>query len=539
VRNPRKGHVRAFADYRLDLDAVRDKVLIPHMPRPHFALAHSMGAAVALNEAAEGRLPFERLVASTPMIGLSMVKRPKVVARVALAMNLLGFGRSFVPGGGETSIATKPFPGNRLTSDPVRYARNAASAYAVGAGAVGEPTVSWLHGAFKLMARLADPRLPLRIRLPTLILAAGADPVCDTRVTERFAARLKAGHAIVFPGARHEVMMERDAIRELFWAAFDAFVPGSSGLKEAPAVGEYAGVDATEEADDRVQPPGPWPSPLEAQRLSSSTAAACTRRSPAATIEPPFAAGAPVPGRHDAAGSLDDRDQRHDVVGLEAGLDHEIDMAGGQHAIGVAIAAVARQAGDALDPVVGPERLAGEEPRARRGHDGVFEGGAGAHSETPLAPRAAERGAPGVAEEALAREGLVHHPEGRNAAPVEADQRAPGGKPRDEGAGAVDGVEHPHIFRILALGAELLAHDPMGREGALDELAHGGLARPVGFRDGVEGAAARFVVGRDGGAEEGEDGLAGERGELMDELGEVDERHGSPGRAAHAAGMRF
>jgi lysophospholipase len=257
VRNPRKGHVRAFADYRLDLDAVRDKVLIPHMPRPHFALAHSMGAAVALNEAAEGRLPFERLVASTPMIGLSMVKRPKVVARVALAMNLLGFGRSFVPGGGETSIATKPFPGNRLTSDPVRYARNAASAYAVGAGAVGEPTVSWLHGAFKLMARLADPRLPLRIRLPTLILAAGADPVCDTRVTERFAARLKAGHAIVFSGARHEVMMERDAIRELFWAAFDAFVPGSSGLKEAPAVGEYAGVDATEEADDRVSAAGP------------------------------------------------------------------------------------------------------------------------------------------------------------------------------------------------------------------------------------------------------------------------------------------
>ena len=67
----------------------------------------------------------------------------------------------------------------------------------------------------------------LKIRLPTLIVAAGADPVCATPATERFAARLKAGHAIVLPAARHEILMERDAIREQFWAAFDAFIPGT------------------------------------------------------------------------------------------------------------------------------------------------------------------------------------------------------------------------------------------------------------------------------------------------------------------------
>jgi lysophospholipase len=31
----------------------------------------------------------------------------------------------------------------------------------------------------------------------------------------------------VIPGARHEILMERDVIREEFWAAFDAFIPGS------------------------------------------------------------------------------------------------------------------------------------------------------------------------------------------------------------------------------------------------------------------------------------------------------------------------
>ena len=39
--------------------------------------------------------------------------------------------------------------------------------------------------------------------------------------------RLKAGRVIVIPGARHEILMERDVLREQFWAAFDAFVPGT------------------------------------------------------------------------------------------------------------------------------------------------------------------------------------------------------------------------------------------------------------------------------------------------------------------------
>jgi lysophospholipase len=31
----------------------------------------------------------------------------------------------------------------------------------------------------------------------------------------------------VVPGSRHELLMERDIVRGQFWAAFDAFVPGS------------------------------------------------------------------------------------------------------------------------------------------------------------------------------------------------------------------------------------------------------------------------------------------------------------------------
>ena len=78
------------------------------------------------------------------------------------------------------------------------------------------------------MKIFAGLRYPLNILTPVLVIAAGADDIVSTPAVERFALRLKAGSAITLPGARHEILMENDALRSQFWAAFDAFVPGSA-----------------------------------------------------------------------------------------------------------------------------------------------------------------------------------------------------------------------------------------------------------------------------------------------------------------------
>ena len=41
-------------------------------------------------------------------------------------MRLIGLGSLYVPGGDATVMMQRPFVGNLLTSDPVRYARNVA-----------------------------------------------------------------------------------------------------------------------------------------------------------------------------------------------------------------------------------------------------------------------------------------------------------------------------------------------------------------------------------------------------------------------------
>jgi hypothetical protein len=119
----------------------------------------------------------------------------------------------------------------------------------------------------------------------------------------------------------------------------------------------------------------------------------------------------------------------------------------------------------------------------------------------------------------------VHEAVGGGAVARQPDEGAPNGQAGHEGAGAVDGVEDPDVFGVGLLLAELLADDAVRREGAFDELPHGGLAGPVGLGDGIEGPAAGLVAGREGGAEEGQYRLAGQVGELVDELREIDEPH--------------
>lgn len=233
VEDAHKGHVAHFRDYRLDVKAVEESVLVPLMPEPHFCLAHSMGGEIALTGALEGWLPFRRLVAIAPMLSIRMIAWPLGASLLARALHRLGFGRRYVPFGSPVSIATKPFRGNQLSTDPQRYARNAAAALQVGPGAVGDPTVAWLASAFRAMRRLRDRSVPTRIDLPVLIVGAGADPVVGTPTIERFAARMRAGHLIVLPGARHEILTETDAIRADFWAAFDSFIPGTREDEEA------------------------------------------------------------------------------------------------------------------------------------------------------------------------------------------------------------------------------------------------------------------------------------------------------------------
>jgi lysophospholipase len=237
LRNARKGHVDDFSYYGRDLDAFVGSVLAPHCPRPWFGLGHSMGAAILLMVDEAGRCPFERLVLVSPMIAYKGVNPRGPMRYLSEALDAVGMGAMFIPGEGSGNAWSAPYEGNVFTTDPVRFARIAKLARAAPHLGLGGPTIGWTHAAFRLWNRFSEPNFPHRLATPTLIIASGADRVVDTSAAESFAARMSSGRIIVIDGAQHEILIERDSFRSQFWAAFDAFVPGSKarGAERAAA----------------------------------------------------------------------------------------------------------------------------------------------------------------------------------------------------------------------------------------------------------------------------------------------------------------
>jgi lysophospholipase len=225
--DPHKGHVGDFSEYEIDAETFMTEIVLPDCPPPLFAIGHSMGGSVMLRLARRGNRWFDRIVLSAPMIRLAGTRSglyPRFAARI---MRYAGMGSTYVPGGGSTVIAAGPFLNNNATSDPVRYARTKAVLDVAPGLGVGSPTVSWLDAAYRTMAEFANPGFAGKVRQPLMLVAAGRDQVVSTPAIEEIAIRLRAGSHLIVAGARHELMMEQDNYRGQFWAAFNAFVPGT------------------------------------------------------------------------------------------------------------------------------------------------------------------------------------------------------------------------------------------------------------------------------------------------------------------------
>jgi lysophospholipase len=223
----RKGYVRNFSQYTTDLDAVMEQVVLPDCPPPIFALGHSMGGAIAIRACHDGSRWFERVVLSAPMIALPPGPLRRVAGPLARVMRAIGRGGAYVPTGNATAAGKEDFVGNLVTSDPVRFARNAAVLDEEPALGLGSPTIAWVDAAMRLMKRFAAPGYAGHIRQPILMVAAGRDEIVSTPAIEAFGRNLLAGRHLILAGSRHEILQERDQYRGQFWAAFDAFVPGT------------------------------------------------------------------------------------------------------------------------------------------------------------------------------------------------------------------------------------------------------------------------------------------------------------------------
>lgn len=227
LSNPHKGHVAGFTEYDRDLAIFMDTIVLPNLPAPYIALGHSMGGNILIRNAQVETSWFERMVLSAPLIAVhdaAVGHSAKTARAYAEIAGGLGLATTYVKGGDDVPAETEEFEGNVLTSDFVRWSRNKAVLDQAPELGLGSATIGWFRSALRSCAMIQRPDYPKYVTVPMLMFAAGADHVVSSKAIEDFAVELKIGGHILMPGSRHEILQESDAIRQRFWAAFDAYM---------------------------------------------------------------------------------------------------------------------------------------------------------------------------------------------------------------------------------------------------------------------------------------------------------------------------
>jgi lysophospholipase len=228
LRDPMKCHVDSFAEYDRDLEAFMQQVVLPDCAPPYFGLAHSTGALLALRAAHQGQARFARMVLLAPLIDFGPTRPPKPFpAWIAATMTAIGLGELNAPGQAAETMINTPFEGNRLTADRARFDLSYNLTSKLPQLFVRGPTYGWIYAAVRAMNEANEPGFAATIRIPTLTIVGALDRVVSVVAVERLSSEMRSGGQVVITGAEHELLMERDIIREQCFAAFDAFVPGS------------------------------------------------------------------------------------------------------------------------------------------------------------------------------------------------------------------------------------------------------------------------------------------------------------------------
>ncbi len=217
-----KGHINDFGAYKSDLRNFVDDIVKSRFGGPRILMTHSMGGLPGLMLLADGYDGFARAVLCAPMTRLFPNLRMRVFARtLAGAACNLGASRLSVMGVKEYSLE---FEGNVLTSDRRRHDRFRELQAAAPNASIFAPTYGWLNAAVKAMDDIHKPGQLDAIKTPVLIISAENDQLVDANDHGALAAANNAIDCITIKGALHEILMERDEIRDQYWAAFDNFI---------------------------------------------------------------------------------------------------------------------------------------------------------------------------------------------------------------------------------------------------------------------------------------------------------------------------
>lgn len=192
-----RGHVGRFAEYIMDLHALRVRVEEEERGKPLLVLGHSMGGLITIHYLLTHASGLAGAVLSSPALGLAK-EPPRLLRWLGSVLSWIAPRTSFQTDVDPALLSRDPSVGRAYSADPLVHRRASARFFT----------------EFKRAMRGGAERAG-EVNLPLLVLQAGDDGLVDRAATERFVAAIgsEGKELHLYAGLFHEIFNETEKDR--------------------------------------------------------------------------------------------------------------------------------------------------------------------------------------------------------------------------------------------------------------------------------------------------------------------------------------
>ena len=185
-------------------------------PLPHLMLAHSMGGNYGLRYVTAHSDIFKAIALSAPMLGIAGICKLRGVASLLLKF-LSPIKNHYVPGGHDWNVLDRHDIVNSVFSHDKKR-REVHNAWMTKNPdlQIGSVTYKWVNHNLASICYLAQTDILKNIKTPVFLGLAEKDKVVDNDSIIHAAKHLPHANLEFLNDSAHEILMERDEIRDVF-----------------------------------------------------------------------------------------------------------------------------------------------------------------------------------------------------------------------------------------------------------------------------------------------------------------------------------
>lgn len=209
LKDREKSYVKDFLFYSKDMEIFLNIISSRHPKKKPYLIAHSMGSTVSLFYILENSHTFRSIAIIAPMLRINASEFLQNLSLILSPIAQFFFPKQhFIFNRRTRNIFFEPY--NKVSHSIVRYEfnkylENRHPVYIRGA------TLKWVEETVKKTRQIR--KKAHKISPPLLILSAGKDIVVDNKPIEAFCLQAKQCSHIKLKEAKHEILMEKDEIR--------------------------------------------------------------------------------------------------------------------------------------------------------------------------------------------------------------------------------------------------------------------------------------------------------------------------------------